>query len=218
MEPKSFVTDAQLVERYQNGSEAALEVLVYRHKNKVFGYLVKLVRDRQLAEDLFQDTFCKVISTLKKDGYNDEGKFLPWVLRIAHNLAIDHFRINKRIPKVKTKEDIDVFDFIPSEEKNMHEKILTEQIHEDAVKLVEELPEEQKEVLKMRIFCDMSFKEIAEETNTSINTCLGRMRYALINLRKLIDEKELVLRFWNIAINPSPVEKDFKKFFNKHNK
>ena len=195
MQFKSFVTDAELVTSYQNGSEAALEVLIYRHKSRVFGYLLKLVKDRQLADDLFQDTFFKVIHTLKKENYNDEGKFLAWVLRIAHNLAIDHFRINKRMPKVKTKKDIDVFDFIPSEEKNMQEKILTEQIQGDAVKLVEYLPEEQKEVLKMRIFCNMSFKEISEETNTTINTCLGRMRYALINLRKLIEEKEVVMDF-----------------------
>ena len=195
MQIKSAILDAELVTRYQNGSEAALEVLLSRHKDRVFGYLLNLVRNRQLAEDLFQDTFFKVISTLKKDGYNDEGKFLPWVLRIAHNLAVDYFRVNKRIPEVKAKDDFDVFDVIPSEDPNMHEKLLTEQIHSDVVKLVEHLPEEQKEVLKMRIFCDMSFKEISEETKTSINTCLGRMRYALINLRKLIDEKEVALRF-----------------------
>jgi RNA polymerase sigma factor (sigma-70 family) len=195
MRIQSTITDAVLIKQYQNGSEAALEALLARHKDRVFGYLVNLVRNRQLAEDLFQDTFFKVISTLKKDGYNDEGKFLPWVLRIAHNLTVDYFRLNKRIPEVKTKEDFDVFNFIPSEEPNVHEKMLTEQVHSDVAKLVEFLPAEQKEVLKMRIFCDMSFKEIAEETDTSINTCLGRMRYALINLRKMIDEKEVALRF-----------------------
>lgn len=195
MQIKSVIADSELITRYKNGSEAALEALLTRHKDRVFGYLLNLVRNRQLAEDLFQDTFFKVISTLKKNGYNDEGKFLPWVLRIAHNLAVDHFRVNKRIPEVKVRDDFDVFDVIPSEEPNMHEKLLTEQIHSDVVKLVEHLPDEQKEVLKMRIFCDMSFKEISEETNTSINTCLGRMRYALINLRKLIDKKEVALRF-----------------------
>lgn len=195
MQIQSIIADSELVKRYQNGSEAALEVLLSRHKDRIFGYLLNLVRNRHLAEDLFQDTFFKVINTLKKDGYNDEGKFLPWVLRIAHNLAVDHFRVNKRIPEVKAKDDFDVFDIIPSEDQNMHEKMLIEQIHSDVVKLVEHLPDEQKEVLKMRIFCDMSFKEISEETNTSINTCLGRMRYALINLRKLIDKKEVALRF-----------------------
>lgn len=195
MQIKSAITDTELIARYHNGNESALEVLLTRHKDRVFGYLINLVRNRHLAEDLFQDTFFKVVTTLKRDGYNDEGKFLPWVLRIAHNLAIDHFRINKRIPEVKAKDDFDIFDIIPSEDPNMHEKMLTEQVHQDVVKLVEHLPEEQREVLKMRIFCDMSFKEISEETNTSINTCLGRMRYALINLRKLIDKKEVALRF-----------------------
>lgn len=195
MQIKSAITDAELVTRYQNGNEEALGTLIDRHRQRVFGYLINLVQNRHLAEDLFQDTFFKVISSLKKDGYNDEGKFLPWVLRIAHNLAVDYFRVNKRIPEIKTKSDFDIFDVIPSEDPNMHEKMLAEQIQSDVVKLVEHLPEEQKEVLKMRIFCDMSFKEIAEETNTSINTCLGRMRYALINLRKLIDEKEVALRF-----------------------
>ncbi len=195
MQIQSVITDSDLVKRYQGGSEGALEALLNRHKDRVLGYLLNLVRNRQLAEDLFQDTFFKVITNLKKDSYNDEGKFLPWVLRIAHNLAVDYFRVNKRIPEVKAKDDFDVFDVIPSEDPNMHEIFLAEQINNDVVKLVEHLPEDQKEVLKMRIFCDMSFKEISEETNTSINTCLGRMRYALINLRKLIEKKDLALRF-----------------------
>ena len=195
MHIKTFISDAELVCRYQKGIEAALEVLIFRHKDRVFSYIFKMTRDRSLAEDLFQDTFFKVINTLKKEGYNDEGKFLGWVLRIAHNLTIDYFRVNSRMGYVRGREDFDIFDYVQSDEPNAQEKITREQIHSDVVKLVEFLPDEQKEVLKMRIFCDMSFKEISEETSTSMNTCLGRMRYALINLRKLIDEKKMVLSY-----------------------
>jgi len=151
------------------------------------------VKDRALADDIFQDTFIKVINTLKKGNYNEEGKFLPWVSRIAHNLVIDHFRRGKRMPIASGGENFDIFDTIKEEDPSIEHKMVTNQIHGDLRRLIEELPEEQKEVLKMRHYFGLSFKEISEETNVSINTALGRMRYALINLRKMIEEKNLNL-------------------------
>ncbi|WP_041497022.1 RNA polymerase sigma factor [Nonlabens marinus] len=185
--------DAVLVKEYMQGRESALEVLVNRHKQRIHGFIFSKVLDRDITEDIFQDTFIKVIRTLKRGKYNEEGKFLPWVMRIAHNLVIDHFRRNKRMPKFQSRNDFDIFDVISDGEDSIESEMISSQVHEDVRRLVEELPEDQKEVLLMRIYKEMSFKEIAESTDVSINTALGRMRYALINLRKVIDKHNIVL-------------------------
>jgi len=187
------VQDQELVRNYINGHEESLSELVTRHQKKVFTYIRMLVKDSELAEDLFQDVFVKVIHTLKSGNYNEEGKFLPWVMRIAHNISIDHFRKAKRIPVVQTKDDFDIFRTLRIEDDNVEEKLIQEQILEDVKKLIIELPAEQQEVLILRHYADMSFQEIAAFTNVSINTALGRMRYALINLRKIVKQKEIIL-------------------------
>ena len=189
----SSSSDQELISRYLKGDELALELLITRHKEKVYSYICMLVKDRQLAEDIFQDAFIKVVKTLKMGRYNEEGKFLPWVMRISHNLVVDNFRKAKRMPTVDGGENFDIFDTIKREDPNVEENMVTNQIYGDVRNLIELLPDEQKMVLKMRHYNDMSFKEIAEETNVSINTALGRMRYALINLRKLIEDKQLNL-------------------------
>ena len=186
-------TDAQLVSSYLDGSEYALEQLINRHQLQIFNFINSKINDRDTSEDLFQDTFIKVIRTLKSGAYNEEGKFLPWVMRIAHNLVIDHFRKSNRIPTVGNKEDFDIFQFISDKSPNAESTLVQEQVLKDLQKLIQELPEDQKEVLIMRLYRDMSFKEIAENTNVSINTALGRMRYAIINLRKLIIEHQIIL-------------------------
>lgn len=189
----SQLTDAQLVSSYLDGSEYALEQLINRHQLQIFNFINSKINDRDTSEDLFQDTFIKVIRTLKRGAYNEEGKFLPWVMRIAHNLVIDHFRKSNRIPTVGNKEDFDIFQFISDNSPNAESTLVQEQVLKDLQKLIQELPEDQKEVLIMRLYRDMSFKEIAENTNVSINTALGRMRYAIINLRKLITEHQIIL-------------------------
>lgn len=186
--------DTQLVREYQNGNEKAFEVLMARHSDRVFSYIYYMVRDRQLAEDIYQDAFVKVVNTLKSGKYNEEGKFLPWVMRISHNLIIDTFRKNAKMPTVEPKdEDHDIFGSLRILDQNVQDQLISDQILKDVRKLVDYLPEEQREVVMMRHFSDMSFKEIAEATNVSINTALGRMRYAIINLRKMVDEKSIVL-------------------------
>ena len=186
--------DSVLVKDYINGSERALEVLIYRHKQRIYNFIFSKIRDREVTEDIFQDTFIKVINTLKGGRYNEEGKFLPWVMRISYNLLIDYFRKNKRIPKFETtREDFDIFDVLGDGEQNIEDSIIKNQIVNEIRLLIEELPEDQKEVLIMRLYKDLSFKEIAENTNVSINTALGRMRYAVINLRKLIETHKIVL-------------------------
>jgi len=192
MESK-IILDSVLVNNYINGHEKSLEILIIRHKQRIFSFILSKVSDREVAEDIFQDTFIKVINTLKRGAYNEEGKFLPWVMRIAHNLIIDHFRRNKRLPKFNNTDDFDIFDVLSDEMLSVENQIIKNQILEDVKKLVEELPEDQKEVLLMRMYKDMSFKEIAENTDVSINTALGRMRYALINLRKLIEKHNIIL-------------------------
>ncbi|MFW5762142.1 MAG: RNA polymerase sigma factor [Cyclobacteriaceae bacterium] len=187
------LSDQELVRRYIEGDHTSLELLVRKHQSKIFSYIMLIVKDRHLAEDIFQDTFIKVINTLKAGAYNEEGKFLPWVMRIAHNLVIDFFRKSKRMPTVENSDEYDIFETIKIYDQTIEDKIIVEQIHKDVKKLIEYLPSEQKQVLKMRHYSDMSFKEIAEQTNVSINTALGRMRYALINLRKLADEKSVIL-------------------------
>jgi len=186
--------DAVLVKDYINGNERALEVLVNRHQQRIFNFIFSKVRDREVTEDIFQDTFIKVINTLKNGKYNEEGKFLPWVMRISYNLLIDYFRKNKRIPKFEsTKEEFDIFDILGNGEQNIEDSMIKDQIINEVRLLVEELPEDQKEVLVMRLYKDLSFKEIAENTDVSINTALGRMRYAVINLRKLIEKHQVIL-------------------------
>lgn len=190
-----ITSDRELIGRYIKGDQDGLEQLITRHKNRIYAYILMIVKDRDLANDLFQDTFIKVINTIRAGSYNEEGKFLQWVMRIAHNLIIDHFRKSNRIPVIDNSknEDFNIFDTINILDKSIEEEMITEQIHKDVRKLIELLPDEQKEVLIMRHYAEMSFKDIAEVTDVSINTALGRMRYALINLRKLIAEKNIVL-------------------------
>lgn len=188
-----MVDDRQLVSQYLAGKESAFETLLIRHRDRVYGYIKMMVKDHQLAEDIFQDVFIKAVTTMKRGHYNEEGKFLPWLLRIAHNLVIDTFRKNKRFPTVDGGPEFDVFNVIKDENKNIDEVIIEDQIHSDLLKVIEFLPEDQKEVLKLRHFNGLSFKEISEDTGVSINTALGRMRYALINLRKLIEKHNIVL-------------------------
>jgi len=193
MGTQEVISDQDLVSRYIKGNELALETLINRHKDRVFGYINNLLKDKQLAEDIFQDVFIKVIHTIKAGKYNEEGKFLPWVMRISHNMVIDYFRKAKRMRTTSGNEDFDIFDTIKRTDPNVEDEMMAIQVQGDVKKLIEFLPSDQKEVLKLRYYSELSFKEIAEETNVSINTALGRMRYALINLRKLIEEKELRL-------------------------
>lgn len=186
------LSDKELVTIYIKGDERALQELVNRHKSRIYSYILATIKNKALAEDFFQDTFIRVIKTLKGGKYNEEGKFLPWVMRISHNLMIDYFRKEKRFRKVSGKsrdnEEYDVFSTIGYDELNMEERLIKAQLKTDVKELIERLPEEQKEVVKLRHYYDMSFKEISDITNVSINTALGRMRYALINLRKLVEE------------------------------
>ena len=187
------INDSILVKNYISGDEKALEILINRHNQRISSFIYSKVLDRDVAEDIFQDTFIKVIKTLKRGNYSEEGKFLPWVMRIAHNLIIDHFRKNKRMPKFEGSDDFNIFSVIKDEKLNVEKQIIKDQIESDLTLLIDELPEDQREVLIMRIYKDMSFKEISENTGVSINTALGRMRYALINLRKIVDRKNIVL-------------------------
>jgi RNA polymerase sigma-70 factor (ECF subfamily) len=186
-------TDATLVRQYLEGSEASLSKLINRHQQRIYNFIYSKVFDRDITEDIFQDTFIKVIRTLKRGKYNEEGKFLPWTMRIAHNLVIDHFRKNNRMPKFDNSGDFYIFSVLQDEDLNAEKMMVKNQIESDVKKLIEELPDDQKEVLIMRIYKDMSFKEIADRTDVSINTALGRMRYALINMRKVIDKHNIVL-------------------------
>ena len=185
--------DAFLVKSYIEGDEHALSVLINRHQHRIYSFIFSKVFDKDIAEDIFQDTFIKVIRTLKRGKYNEEGKFLPWVMRISHNLVIDHFRKNKRMPKFENSGDFNIFSVLSDSGLNAEKQIIKDQIEADVKELIKELPEDQLEVLVMRIYKDMSFKEISERTGVSINTALGRMRYALINLRKVIEKHNLVL-------------------------
>ena len=186
-------TDAFLVKKYINGDEDSLSLLITRHQQRIYSFIYSKVYDKDVAEDIFQDTFIKVIRTLKKGRYNEEGKFLPWVMRISHNLVIDHFRKNKRMPKFENSGDFNIFSVLSDSGLNAEKQIIQDQIEADLQELIKELPADQLEVLVMRIYKDMSFKEISENTGVSINTALGRMRYALINLRKVIEKHNLIL-------------------------
>lgn len=187
------LTDQQLIHLYMDGNADALSTLVLRYKDKIFTSIYLLVKDKYLAEDMFQDVFIRVIDTLKSGRYTDEGKFLPWALRIAHNMCVDHFRKVKRSPSIKTSDDRDIFEVLNFSEPGAEHKIMQNQSHERVRRLIDMLPEDQREVIIMRHYADLSFKEIADLTKCSINTALGRMRYGLINLRRMMTEKQIAL-------------------------
>lgn len=190
MNLKKF-SDQELISAYVSGKEICLSHLIERHQSRVLGYILMTVRDREVSEDIFQDTFVKVITKIKEGSYNEEGKFIQWVLRIAHNLMIDHFRRESKVTMLRGNDDFDIFDTIHLYDENYEDGLIKTQTDEKIRLLVEQLPENQREVLFMRHYADMSFKDIAETTGVSINTALGRMRYALINLRKLMEENNL---------------------------
>src|SRR4051794_35103303 len=193
MKTLNFATDNELVKSFQEGNNAALEVLVNRHKDKIFASINILLKDRYLAEDLFQEVFIKIIDTLRKNNYNEEGKFLPWAIRIAHNLCVDHFRKVKRTPTITTGDDHDIFEVINVSGESADKAIIKSQSHEKVRQLLEQLPAEQREVIVLRHYADLSFKEIAALTNCSINTALGRMRYGLMSMRKMMSENQMSL-------------------------
>jgi len=195
----SDLSDSDLITGYINGNEKAFEVLLLRHKDRVYRYICSKLKDSQLSNDIFQDTFVKVVNTIKLGNYNEEGKFLPWCMRIAHNLVIDHFRRQNKMRMISESNSFDpsysIFQKIDSGEQNYIDKITQQELETQMVDLINYLPDVQKEIIHLRIFQDMSFKDIAENKNISINTALGRMRYALINMRKLIDKHNLVTEF-----------------------
>ncbi|MFH6935210.1 RNA polymerase sigma factor [Flavobacterium sp. FlaQc-30] len=187
------IPDALLVKNYVEGNESALATLIKRHESKIYGFIYSKIADRDISNDIFQDTFIKVIKTLKSNSYNEEGKFLPWVMRISHNLIVDHFRKTKKMPMYRETEEFSIFSIMSDDSLNIESKMILDQVEVDLKRLIEELPDDQKEVLVMRMYQDMSFKEISELTDVSINTALGRMRYALMNLRKIIDKHQIIL-------------------------
>lgn len=191
--------DRDLISEYIKGNEKAFEVLVMRHKNKIYRFIYMKLRDQDLTEDIFQETFVKIINTLKMGTYNEEGKFLPWAMRIAHNLVIDHFRRNSRVRMVSESSsanpDFNIFNTLKLTDENREEQITREELETQMVGLIEHLPASQRDILKMRLFQDLSFQDISEKEDISINTALGRMRYALINLRKLIEKHDMVIDF-----------------------
>jgi RNA polymerase sigma factor (sigma-70 family) len=193
MKTFTSATDTQLVQAFQQGNNEALEILINKYKDKLFSTIKMLVKDQYLAEDLFQDTFIKIISTIRAGRYNDEGKFLPWASRIAHNLCIDHFRKLKNIPTITTSDDRDIFEVLNFSEEGAEKTMMKTQSHSLLHKMVDLLPQEQKEVIVLRHFADLSFKEIADITNTNINTALGRMRYGLKNIRKMMEENQVAV-------------------------
>ena len=190
---RASLSDQQLISLYISGDEAAFEFLLNRHQQQVYSKIFFIVRDSDLANDLFQDTFIMVVNTLKGGKYNEEGKFLPWVLRIAHNISIDHFRRGKKMRMMRATDEFDVFDTLPSDQMHAEDQMIQDQIHQDVRELLDCLPEEQREVVHMRIERELSFQEIADETGVSINTALGRMRYALINMRRAMEERGVQL-------------------------
>ena len=189
-------SDKELIERYQNGDVHSFELLIGRYQKQVYSYILTLVKDKQLADDVFQDTLVKVIQTIKSKGYKDDGRFVQFAMRIAHNLVIDHFRKENRIPTVESSsEDYNYIDNVPITDHSVEQGMIVDQVHSDLHRMIAFLPDEQREVLRMRIFDDMSFKDIADITNVSINTALGRMRYALINLRKMMVANNMTLTY-----------------------
>ena len=185
--------DPYLVSSYINGNQKSLEKLINKYRPKIFNFIQSKISNRDISEDIFQETFIKVINTLKRGLYNEEGKFISWVMRIAHNLIVDHFRKSSRIKFFKSKDNFDVFKLISDDIPNIENTIINEQVNIDLNKMILELPYDQREVIEMRLFREMSFKDISELTNVSINTALGRMRYAIINLRKLASENQIIL-------------------------
>ena len=190
-------TDSLLISRYQKGDENALSILISRHQKELFSFIFYKLMDEELANDVFQDTFMKIIVSLKERRYNDDGKFILWAKRIAHNLIIDHYRLKSKHIKVSEttyeNEEFSIFDLLKETEENIEERLITNQIYDDLMKMLVFLPENQQEVIKLRFFDGLSFKEIADQTNTSINTTLGRVRYALINMRKIMEENQVIL-------------------------
>ncbi len=187
------LTDEQAVQLFINGETSALELLIERHKNRIFSSIYLLVKDKYLAEDIFQDLFIKIIENLKSGNYKEENKFLFWAMRIAHNLCVDHFRKVKSRPIIRTSNDTDIFNMLDFAAPNAEENIMKSQSSNRVMQLVSLLPEEQREVIILRHFADLKFKQIAELLNCSVNTALGRMRYALLNIRKMVEEKQLAL-------------------------
>ena len=190
---RNSISDRELIRAYRGGDEQAFETLLTRHQERVYTKINFIVRDSELANDLFQDTFIKIVRLLKEGKYVEEGKFLPWVLRIAHNMAIDHFRRNKKMRMVRSRDEIDVFATIDTGDANVEDLLVEGQIPSDVRRIIDQLPEDQREVVRMRMYDNLSFKEIAETTGVSINTALGRMRYAVINLRKIVGENNIQL-------------------------
>ena len=194
MQPTHQLSDSELIRMYMEGHAQSLETLIYRHKDKIYTSIFVLVKDHYSAEDIFQETFLKIIRTLNESRYSEQGKFLPWAVRVAHNLCMDYFRkIRQDIP-VLTEDGKEIFQLMQFASESAENKLERRQVHHSVRQLIEELPEEQREVIVLRIYGDLSFKEIAELTSVSINTALGRMRYGLINLRRMISEKQMVLR------------------------
>jgi RNA polymerase sigma-70 factor (ECF subfamily) len=187
------IPDSLLVKKYINGNEEALSKLINRHKTRIYGFIYSKIKDRDIADDVFQDTFVKVIKTLKSNSYKEEEKFLSWVMRISHNLVIDHFRKTNRMPMQRDNDEFSIFSILSDNSPNIENKIIIDQLQNDLKKLIEELDDDQKEILTMRMYYNMSFKEISEEKEISINTALGRMRYALNNLRKMIERNKINL-------------------------
>ena len=191
------LNDSLLISKYQKGDENALSFLIKRHQKDLFSFIFYKIMDEELANDIFQDTFMKIIVSLKEGKYNDDGKFILWAKRIAHNLIIDHYRLKSKHIKVSEttyeNEDFSIFDMIRETEENIEDRLVTKQIYDDLMSMLVYLPENQQEVIKLRFFDGLSFKEIAEQTNTSINTTLGRVRYALINMRKIMEENQIIL-------------------------
>ena len=188
------VSDRELIINYLDGDERAFQTLLMRHRKRIYTQIYLFVRDESLAEDIFQDVFIKIIDTLRKGRYNHEGKFLQWAMRIAYNMCVDHFRRSKRRTIIQPTDTFDIFDVLENPELNREETLIKDQSHSKVRALVDQLPAEQKEVVILRHYADMSFKEIAALTRVSINTALGRMRYALINMRKMVEEQGIVLQ------------------------
>lgn len=191
------LTDSLLIAKYQEGDESALSELIRRNQKDLYSFIFYKIMDEELANDLFQDTFMKIIVSLKEGRYNDDGKFILWAKRIAHNLIIDHFRLKNKYVKISEttyeNEEFSNFDLLRETEENIEDRLVTKQIYDDLMNMMIYLPENQQEVIKLRFFDGLSFKEIAEQTNTSINTTLGRVRYALINMRKIMEDNQIIL-------------------------
>lgn len=189
-----MISDYELIQKFIEGDQSCFEIIIHRHKKKVFGYISLYIRDQALAEDIFQDTFMKVIQSVKSGKYYDNGKFISWVMRIAHNLIIDHFRRLKQLNTVSNDSyESDLLNSKKYADSTVEENMIKRQIQKDVRKIISQLPEDQKEVVILRHYAGLSFKEIAELTDVSINTALGRMRYALINMRKIMEEKKISL-------------------------